>query len=78
MKGDYKLANWDITDRLPEIKTPTLVIAGKEDTMDPVYLKMMSEKMQNADYLLNRGGHLSQYDSKETFYPGLINWLKAL
>jgi len=79
VKGNATLAEWDITDRLEEISVPTLVIAGEEDTMDPAYLRMMSNKMGDAEYLLNPGGgHLVQYDSKETYYPGLISWLKGL
>ena len=30
-----RLANWDITSRLPEIKVPTLMVGAKYDTMDP-------------------------------------------
>ncbi len=79
IKGDATLQGWDITARLPEIRTPTLVIAGEEDTMDPAYLKMMSERLPNGSYLLNPGGgHLVQYDSQESYFPGLVSWLTGL
>ena len=79
VKGDATLADWDITARLGEIRVPTLVIAGGEDTMDPDYLRMMSERMPNGSYLLNpTGGHLVQFDSPDTYYPGLLSWLGAL
>ncbi|NJO87481.1 MAG: proline iminopeptidase-family hydrolase [Lewinella sp.] len=34
-----KLANWDRTADLPNIKVPTLVIGAKHDTMDPAFME---------------------------------------
>ena len=79
IKGDATLQGWDITARLSEIDIPTLVIAGEEDTMDPEFLRAMADSFPRGDYLLNPGGgHLVQYDSPETYFPGLIAWLQGL
>ncbi len=79
IKGSATLANWSVTDRLDEIKVPTLVIAGGNDTMSPRYLEMMSRRLPQGSYLLNpEGGHLVQFDSRDTYYPGLISWLRSI
>ena len=78
IKGDATLQGWDITERLGEIDVPTLVIAGEEDTMDPEFLRGMADSFPQGAYLLNPGGHLVQFDSPETYYPGLLKWLGEL
>ena len=78
IKGDATLQGWDITDRLGEIEVPTLVVAGREDTMDPEFLRAMAARFPRGEYLLNAGGHLVQFDSPETYYPGVIAWLRDL
>ncbi|MGB4843093.1 MAG: proline iminopeptidase-family hydrolase, partial [Ferruginibacter sp.] len=39
------LINWDVSKELPKIKTPTLTIGGKYDTMDPEHMKWMSTQV---------------------------------
>jgi proline iminopeptidase len=72
-----KLANWDVSQELPSIKTPTLVIGATHDTMDPEYMKWMSTQFPNGEFLLcPNGSHLSQWDDQEHYFPGLIAFLK--
>ncbi len=56
MDAFYKL---DITDRLPEIKVPALIIAGEEDLIKgPEYAKIIANKIQNSEIALIPGsGH---------------------
>lgn len=42
ISGEAKLANWECTDRLATIETPTLVIGATHDTIDPTCLETMS------------------------------------
>ena len=75
--GDATLKNWDVKDRLKEIKVPTLVIGAKYDTMDPEHMQWMSKEVENGRYLFcPNGSHLSQYDDQEHFFPGLIKFIK--
>lgn len=74
--GDATLKGWDVSDRLKEIKTPTLMIGGKYDTMDPKYMEWMSTQVQNGRSLTANAGHVSQYDDPETYFPGLIKFIK--
>lgn len=77
IKGDATLKNWDIMDRIKEIKVPTLSIGAQYDTMDPKHMEWISTEVQNGRYLhCPNGSHLSQYDDQEHFFPGLIKFIK--
>lgn len=71
-----KLEHWDRVADLPKIAVPTLVIAGKYDTMDPAHMKMVSQKVQHGRYLLTNGGHLDMYDDQKVYFDGLIKFIK--
>ncbi len=72
-----RLALWDRTADLPKIKTPTLVIRGMYDTMDPAFMKMMSEKFPNGSLVTcTNGSHCSMWDDQENYFKGLIGFLK--
>jgi proline iminopeptidase len=72
-----RLALWDRTADLQKIKTPTLVIRGMHDTMDPDFMKMMSEKFPNGSLVTcTNGSHCSMWDDQENYFKGLIGFLK--
>ncbi len=72
-----RLALWDRTADLPKIITPTLVIRGMHDTMDPEFMKMMSEKFPNGSLVTcSNGSHCSMWDDQENYFNGLIGFLK--
>jgi proline iminopeptidase len=72
-----RLANWDRTNDLPNIKTKTLVIRGMHDTMDPAFMEMMSKKLPNGSLTTcPNGGHCSMWDDQENYFKGLIRFLK--
>lgn len=74
-----KLLNWDIKTQLPAIKTATLTIGGKYDTMDPEHMKWMSTQVQHGQYLYcPNGSHMSMYDDQQVYMEGLIKFLKAV
>lgn len=71
------LINWDVTKQLPQIKTPTLTIGGKYDTMDPDYMKWMSTQVQHGrNVTCPNGSHMSMYDDQKNYFPGLIAFIK--
>ena len=74
-----KLTNWDVSNQLPQIAVPTLVIGARYDTMDPAYMKWMSTQVRNGSYLYcSNGSHMSLYDDQQTYMKGLISFLKAV
>jgi proline iminopeptidase len=73
------LEEWDRSARLHEIDVPTLVIGAAHDTMDPAHMRWMSEQLPRGRYLhCPNGSHLSQFDDPEHYFPGLIEFLRAI
>jgi len=72
-----RLANWDITDRLKEIRVPTLMIGAKYDTMDPAAMETQSKQVQKGRYLYcPNGSHLAMWDDQQVFMNGVIGFIK--
>lgn len=71
------LAKWDIMAQLNTIKTPTLMIGAKYDTMDPAAMEAMSKLVQKGRYhYCPEGSHLSMWDDQRHYYPGIIEFIK--
>jgi proline iminopeptidase len=72
-----RLANWDIKNRLKEIKVPTLMVGAKYDTMDPNAMEDQSKAVQHGRYLYcPNGSHLCMWDDQKTFMTGVIKFIK--
>jgi proline iminopeptidase len=72
-----RLANWDIKNRLKEIKAPTLMIGAKHDTMDPKAMEEQSKLVQHGRYLYcPNGSHLAMWDDQQVFMNGVIQFIK--
>ncbi len=71
-----RLAQWDIKDRLKEIRKPTLMIGAKHDTMDPKAMEAQSKMVQKGRYLYcPNGSHLSMWDDQKIFMTGVIQFI---
>lgn len=76
---DAALAHWSRFDDLTSITVPTLVIGAQYDTMDPAHMKQMAERLPAGQYLhCPAGSHLAMYDDQQTYFWGLIEWLRNL
>ena len=72
-----RLANWDIKDRLKEIKIPTLMVGAKYDTMDPKAMEEQSKMVQHGRYLYcPEGSHMCMWDDQKVFMGGVIKFIK--
>ena len=70
------LANWDVKNRLKEIRIPTLMIGAKHDTMDPKAMEEQSKLVQKGRYLYcPNGSHLAMYDDQKVFMDGVIKFI---
>ena len=69
------LKDWDVKDQLKEIKVPTLVIGSTNNTMDPEQMKWMASEMQNGEYLHCEGSHSTMWNTPETYFAGLKDFL---
>lgn len=71
-----RLVNWDIKDRLKEIKIPTLMVGAKYDTMDPKAMEEQSKLVQKGRYLYcPNGSHLAMWDDQKVFMNGVIKFV---
>ena len=76
---DAKLAAWDRTGDLARIDVPALVIGARYDTMDPAHMEMMASRLPQGQYLYcPQGSHLAMYDDQQTYFAGLIAFLRGL
>jgi proline iminopeptidase len=74
-----KLLNWDRGPDLPNIDVPTLVMGAEHDTMDPAYLRWMAEQLPQGRYHhCPDGSHLALVDDAETYFAGLVGFLRDL
>ena len=74
-----RLAQWDIKNRLKEIKVPTLMIGAKHDTMDPKAMEEQSKLVQKGRYLYcPNGSHLAMWDDQQVFMNGVIQFIKEV
>ncbi len=73
--GNFK--NWEMWDRLPDIKVPVLVIGGMNDEMNPEDMKREGQLLPNSrTYLCPHGSHMSMYDDQQNYFSNLIGFLK--
>jgi proline iminopeptidase len=79
MSADAKLANWDRVADLERIQVPTLVIGARYDTMDPAHMEMMARRLPHGRYLYcPDGSHMALYDEQETYFAGLVDFLRDM
>jgi proline iminopeptidase len=79
ISADAKLAQWDRTEDLQRIEVPTLVIGAGHDTMDPSHMEMMAGLLPRGRYLhCPDGSHLALYDDQESYFAGLVAFLRDL
>lgn len=72
-----RLEKWDVSARLGEIATPTLVIGAEHDTMDPKHMRWMAGQLPHGRYLhCPDGSHLAIYDDQDVFMRGIIDFIR--
>ena len=72
------LKDWDRTRELREIKSRTLVLGARYDTMDPEEMKRIAARMPKAHVAISsKGSHLAMYDDQSWYFRQLISFLKA-
>ena len=73
-----KLLHWDRTADLATISTPTLVLGGEHDTMDPRFLEHMASLMPNGtSFTCPQGSHMAMYDDPQAYFGALIGFINA-
>ncbi|APR07749.1 Proline iminopeptidase [Lentilactobacillus parabuchneri] len=74
-----KLAEWDFTDQLKNIKVPTLVTFGEHETMPIATGKRMAEMIPNAKFVSTpEGGHHHMVDNPDVYYDHLATFIREV
>jgi proline iminopeptidase len=77
MSASGKLEKWDRTADLGTITVPALTIGARYDTMDPKHMEKMASMLGNGRHLhCANGSHLAMYDDQQTYFDGLIKFIK--
>lgn len=71
------LAGFEVTDRLNEIETPTLITSGAEDLSSPVIAKTMHDNIKNSKWeLFANSRHMPFVDEHDKYVKVLEKWLE--
>ncbi|MCW3991812.1 MAG: proline iminopeptidase-family hydrolase [Candidatus Bathyarchaeota archaeon] len=67
------LLHWDVTDRLGEIKVPTLIVCGLYDEAAPELHRAMADRVPNNEFVIfGNSSHLIILEKEADAYLGLI------
>jgi len=73
------LRGWTVWDRLPQIKTRTLLLGARHDTMDPKDIERMATVMPHAQaFICPNGSHLSMWDDQAAYFKALMGFLRRV
>jgi 3-oxoadipate enol-lactonase len=74
------LARWDFRDRLGDIRTPTLVLAGAEDPSTPLdHSELLARELPDAKLVvLSAAAHLANVEQAEAFSRLVIEHLASV
>jgi 3-oxoadipate enol-lactonase len=73
----HAIAALDLTDRLPAIKLPTLIVVGAQDQGTPVAAsKAINERIAGSELvILDSASHLSNLEQPEAFTAAVVGFL---
>ena len=73
------LKTWDITDRLHEITTPTLLISGRYDEATPHIVEQIHKRIPGAEWeLFEESSHMPHVEEPEAFLERVETFLKTI
>jgi L-proline amide hydrolase len=73
------LKTWDITDRLHEITTPTLLVSGRHDEATPHIVEQIHERIPGSQWVIfEESSHTPHVEEPEAFLESVEAFLRAL
>ncbi|WP_268912526.1 proline iminopeptidase-family hydrolase [Lentilactobacillus sp. SPB1-3] len=74
-----KLGEWNFTDKLKNIKVPTLVTFGEHESMPVATGKRMAEMIPHAQFVSTpEGGHHHMVDNPNVYYDHLATFIREV
>jgi proline iminopeptidase len=69
------LKDWDISDRLSEIKVPTLLTCGRHDECTPLQMEHIKERLPGARLeIFENSSHLQMHEERERYMQVMNDW----
>ena len=73
------LKTWDITHRLPEISTPTLLVSGRHDEATPHIVEQIHSRIPAAQWrLFEDSSHMPHVEEPEAFLDAVEAFLRTI
>ena len=73
------LKEWDITDRLHEITTPTLLVSGRHDEATPLIVGQIHERIPGAQWtLFEDSSHMPHVEEPDAFLAAVEGFLATI
>jgi L-proline amide hydrolase len=73
------LKTWDITDRLPEIATPTLLVSGRHDEATPHIVEQIHSRIGGAEWqLFEESSHMPHVEEPDAFLARVEAFLATI
>ena len=73
------LKTWDITDRLHEIRVPTLLISGRYDEATPLIVGQILDRIQRAEWeLFEQSSHMPHVEEPDAFLERVEAFLQGV
>ena len=73
------LKTWDITDRLHEITTPTLLVSGRYDEATPLIVGEIHERIPGAEWVIfEESSHMPHVEEPEAFLDAVDAFLRTI
>jgi L-proline amide hydrolase len=73
------LKDWDITDRLPEITTPTFLVSGRHDEATPHIVEQIHSRIPGAQWqVFENSSHMPHVEEPEAFLEAVEGFLKTI
>jgi len=73
------LKTWDITERLPEIDTPTLLVSGRYDEATPHIVEQIHSRIPGAPWeLFEESSHMPHVEESDAFLARVEAFLKTI
>ncbi len=71
------ISDWDITDRLPEIDVPTLLVSGRYDEATPEIVSRIYRRIPGAEWVLfEESSHMPHVEETERFLQVVGDFLR--
>jgi proline iminopeptidase len=73
------LQSWDVTDRVHEIKVPTLITCGRYDEATPAHVEDMHRRMPGSEFVIfEQSSHLAFVEEREAYVKTVNDFLERV